>query len=70
MLWGGCSITTGKHHSFVGVFKFISTDEYIQIIFVGPEIDEYKLIFVGFNWELPNIWGCRPDGTDPPIYVG
>jgi hypothetical protein len=35
--------TTEKRHSFVGVFKFIGTDEYIQIIFVGPETVEYKL---------------------------
>jgi hypothetical protein len=27
--------TTGKRHSFVGVFIFVDTDEYIQIIFVG-----------------------------------
>jgi hypothetical protein len=33
--------TTGNCHSFVG------TDKYFQIIFVGPEINEYKLIFVG-----------------------
>jgi hypothetical protein len=39
--------TTGKHHSFVGGFKFIDTDKYIQIIFVGFEIDEYNFIFIG-----------------------
>jgi hypothetical protein len=27
--------TTGKCHSFIDAFKFIGTDEYIQIIFVG-----------------------------------
>jgi hypothetical protein len=24
-----------KHHSFVDVFQFVGTDEYIQIIFIG-----------------------------------
>jgi hypothetical protein len=27
--------TIRKHHSFVGVFQFVGTDEYIQIIFIG-----------------------------------
>jgi hypothetical protein len=40
-------ITIGKRHSFVGVFKFIGTDEYIQIIVTGFETDEYNFIFVG-----------------------
>jgi hypothetical protein len=31
---------TEKRHSFVGVFKFVSTNEYIQIIFVSFETDE------------------------------
>jgi hypothetical protein len=35
--------TTGKRHSFVGFFKFIGTYEYIQIIFVDPKSDEYKV---------------------------
>jgi hypothetical protein len=53
------SCTTGKHHSFIGVFKFVGTDEYIQIIFIGPETDEYKLIFVGFDQASMNIWAIQ-----------
>jgi hypothetical protein len=59
-------ITTGKCHLFIGVFKFVGTDEYIQIIFAAPKPDEYKLIFIGFDWEPMNIWGRRPHGTGPP----
>jgi hypothetical protein len=62
--------TTGKHHSFIGVFKFIGTDEYIQIIFVRPKIDEYKFIFVGFDWELTNIWAIRFDFNRTHIFIG
>jgi hypothetical protein len=58
--------TTGKHHSFIGVFKFIGIDEYIQIIFIGPETDEYKLIFISVDQELMNIWGRKLDGTGLP----
>jgi hypothetical protein len=29
------STTTVKHHLFIGFFKFIGTDEYIQIMFLG-----------------------------------
>jgi hypothetical protein len=47
--------STGKHHSFVSFFKFVSTDEYIQIIFAGPETNEYKVIFIGFGREQTNI---------------
>jgi hypothetical protein len=37
--------TTGKYHSFVSFFfKFIGTNEYIQIIFVDFETDEYNYI--------------------------
>jgi hypothetical protein len=39
----------GKRHSFIGVFKFIDTDKYIQIISIGTETNEYKLIFIGFD---------------------
>jgi hypothetical protein len=39
--------TTAKRHSFVGGFKFVGTDEYIQIIFIGFETDEYNFIFAG-----------------------
>jgi hypothetical protein len=55
MMWHSCmsrevhlvghtniNITTGKRHSFVSYFKFVGTDECIQIIFVGPKTDEYR----------------------------
>jgi hypothetical protein len=38
-----CTSTTGKHHSF------ISTDVYIQIIFIGSKTDEYKVILIGLG---------------------
>jgi hypothetical protein len=40
---------TRKRHSFVGGFKFVGTDEYIQIIFIGFGTDECKFIFVGLG---------------------
>jgi predicted secreted protein len=49
--------TRGKRHSFVGYFKFIGTDKYIQIIFVGPKTDEYKLILIGDTTSPTNICG-------------
>jgi hypothetical protein len=36
-----------KRHSFIGVFNFVDTDEYIQIIFIGFEIDKYNFIVIG-----------------------
>jgi hypothetical protein len=36
-------------------FKFVDTDEYIQIIFVDPKTDEYKVIFVSLVQALMNI---------------
>jgi hypothetical protein len=42
--------TTGKCHSF------ISTDECIQIMFIGPETNEYKVIFIGLVRAPMNIW--------------
>jgi hypothetical protein len=56
--------TTRKRHSFIGI------DEYIQIIFVGPETDEYKLIFVGFNWAPTNMWPVWFDFYRTHIFVG
>jgi hypothetical protein len=50
----GLGVTTEKHHSSIGVFKFVGTDKYIRIIFVSPETDEYKLIFIGFDREETN----------------
>jgi hypothetical protein len=47
--------TIGKCHSFN------STDEYIQIILVGPKTDEYKVIFVGLGQAPTNIWVIRFD---------
>jgi hypothetical protein len=41
--------TTEKLYSFIG------TDEYIQIIFIGPKTDEYKVIFVSIVWALMNM---------------
>jgi hypothetical protein len=61
--------TTGKHHSFIGVFKFIGIDEYIQIIFIGPETDEYKLIFISVDQELMNIWGASLTVRVRLVYV-
>jgi hypothetical protein len=39
----------------VGVFKFVGIDEYILIIFIGPKIDEYKLILANFYRAPMNI---------------
>jgi hypothetical protein len=39
--------TTGKHHSLIGVLKFVSTDKYIQTIFISFETDVYNFIFIG-----------------------
>jgi hypothetical protein len=47
---------SGKRHSFVGYFNFIGIDECIQIIFIGPETNEYKLIFIGLGQTPTNIW--------------
>jgi hypothetical protein len=54
----------------VHYFKFIGTNEYIQIIFVGPETDEYKLIFVGLGEALTNIQAIRFDFDKNHIFVG
>jgi hypothetical protein len=51
----GDSSTTRKCHSFIGYFKFIDTNECIQIIFIGPKTDEYKLIFIGLGHASANI---------------
>jgi hypothetical protein len=40
---------TRKRHSFVGGFKFVGTDEYIQIIFIGFGTEECKFIFIGLG---------------------
>jgi hypothetical protein len=42
---------------------------YIQIIFVGPETDEYKLIFVGLGQPLMNIWDIRFDFDRTHIFI-
>jgi hypothetical protein len=47
--------TTEKLHSFIG------TNEYIQIIFIGPKTDEYKVISVGIVQALMNMWAVRFD---------
>jgi hypothetical protein len=47
--------TIGNRCSIVGDYIFIGTNEYIQIIFVGPETDENKAIFVGLGQAPMNI---------------
>jgi hypothetical protein len=39
--------TTGNKCSFIGGYIFVGINVYIQIIFVGFETNEYKVIFVG-----------------------
>jgi hypothetical protein len=51
-------------------FIFVGTDEYIQIIFVGFEIDEYKVIFVGLGRAPTNIWAIQFDFDRPHIFIG
>jgi hypothetical protein len=51
--------TIGKHHPFVGVFKF-----------VGLETNEYKLVFIGFDQALMNIWSVWFDFDQTHIFVG
>jgi hypothetical protein len=51
--------TTEKCHLFVVVFKLVGTNEYIQIIFIGLKTDEYKLTFVGFDWETDEYMGAQ-----------
>jgi hypothetical protein len=62
--------TIGKWHSFISGFLFIGTDEYIQIIFVSFETNEYNFIFVGWVQELMTIWVIRFDLDWPHIFVG
>jgi hypothetical protein len=64
------SDTTGKLHSFTDSFKFIDTDEYIQIIFVGFGIDECNVVFVGLGQEPTNIWVIRYGFDRPHIFDG
>jgi hypothetical protein len=59
--------TTRKHYSFVDFFKFIGIDKYIQIIFIGSETDECKVIFIGLGRAPMNIWSIWFD-FDYPIY--
>jgi hypothetical protein len=37
-------------------FKFVGTDEYIQIIFFGFETNEVMVMFVGLDQAPMNIW--------------
>jgi hypothetical protein len=50
--------TTGKHHSFIGYFKFVGTNKCIQIIFVG------------LGQALTNIWIVRFDFDQTHIFIG
>ncbi len=56
--------TTRKRHSFIG------TDEYIQIIFIGFETDEYNFIFIGSIRQMTNVWVIRFNLDRPHIFVG
>jgi hypothetical protein len=62
--------TIGKHHSFVVFFKFDGTDEHIQIIFIGFETDEFKVIFISLGREPTNIWVVRFDFDRTHIFIG
>jgi hypothetical protein len=58
-----------KRHSFVGGFKFVGTNEYIQIIFVSPETNEY--FYIRRFWlGTDEFMGRRPDGAGLPIFIG
>jgi hypothetical protein len=48
-----------KRHSFVG------TDEYIRIIIIGFEIDEYNVIFISLGPAPMNLWVIRLTLTGP-----
>jgi hypothetical protein len=50
-------------------FKFVDTDEYIQIIFVDPKTDKYKVIFVSLVQALMNICAVQFDFNRPHIVV-
>jgi hypothetical protein len=62
--------TTGKHHSFIRFFKFVGTDEYIQITFVSFRTDQCNVIFVSLGQEPMNIWAIWFDFDQPHIFVG
>jgi hypothetical protein len=61
--------TIEKRRSFVGDFKFVGTDEYIQIIFTGFETDASTFIFVGWVWEPTNVLLIRVDCCHPHMFV-
>jgi hypothetical protein len=50
--------TTGKYYLFIGI------NQYIQIIFIGLEINKYKVIFVGLDQSPMNIWDISLTLTD------
>jgi hypothetical protein len=56
--------------SFFQFAQFVGIDEYIQIIFIGPETDEYKIIFVGLDQTPTNIWAIWVDLDQPHIFNG
>jgi hypothetical protein len=64
------SDTIGKWYSFIGGFIFVGTDEYIQIIFIGFETDEYNFIFIGSIRQMTNVWVIRFNLDRPHIFVG
>jgi hypothetical protein len=50
--------TTEKYYLFIGI------NQYIQIIFIGLEINKYKVIFVGLGQSPMNIWDISLTLTD------
>jgi hypothetical protein len=62
-------------------FKFVGTDEYIKIIFVGLDQAPMNIWVVRFDFDLPIYLSvqachrriyveCRAAATGPPIFVG
>jgi hypothetical protein len=75
------AIAIGNRDSFISDYIFISTNVYIQLIFVGFETNEYKVIFIQFDFNWPHIFvgdmayihrltdkymECRTTVTGPP----
>jgi hypothetical protein len=63
------AVITGKRHSFIGCFKFVGANEYIQITFVDFGTDTYNVIFIGLGRDPMNIWIVQFDFDQPHIFV-
>jgi hypothetical protein len=50
-------------------YKFVGTDEYIQIIFISFGTGEYNVIFISLGQELMNIWDAWFDFDRPHIFI-